>query len=186
MNQMKIESLQPRLRLFIPLVLFTLIAVFLFRALSLNPASIPSAMIGRSLPEFELPVLENERLTNNADLIGRSILINVWATWCAACVIEHPFLMRLADSGIPIYGVNYKDQVVGARKWLSDYGDPYVTNIIDQHGKLGFDLGVYGAPETFFVDANGIIQYRHVGIINEDIWTSKLARLYSGLEEGVK
>jgi len=181
---MKIESPQLRLRLFIPLVLFTLIAVFLFRALSLDPASIPSAMIGRSLPDFELPVLEDERLINDADLIGQSILINVWATWCAACVIEHPFLMDLADSGIPIYGVNYKDQVVSARKWLSDYGDPYVSNIIDQYGKLGFDLGVYGAPETFLVDANGVIRHRHVGIINQEVWTSKLAKLFSDLDEG--
>ena len=181
---MKIASPQLRLRLFIPLFLFTLIAVFLFRALSLDPASIPSAMIGRSLPDFELPVLEDERLINDADLIGQSILINVWATWCAAGVIEHPFLMHLADSGIPIYGVNYKDQVVSARKWLSDYGDPYVSNIIDQYGKLGFDLGVCGAPETFFVDANGVIRHRHVGIINQEVWTSKLAKLFSDLDDG--
>jgi len=118
------------------------------------------------------------------DLEGQVVLLNVWATWCAACVIEHPFLMHLADSGILIYGVNYKDQVVSARKWLSDYGDPYVSNIIDQYGKLGFDLGVYGAPETFLVDANGVIRHRHVGIINQEVWTSKLAKLFSDLDEG--
>jgi len=181
---MRVETLRLRLRLFIPLVIFVLIGIFLFRALSLNPASIPSAMVGRSLPEFELPVLETESLANNDDLIGRSILINVWATWCVACVAEHPFLMELAKSGIPIYGINYKDQASSARNWLLHYGDPYVSNIIDQDGRLGVDLGVYGAPETFFVDANGIIQYRHVGIINETIWTSKLARLYRDLEGG--
>ena len=178
--------MRPRFRLFIPLATFMLIGIFLFRALSINPMSIPSAMVGRSLPTFELPVLETGSLANHEDLIGRSILINVWATWCAACIVEHPFLMELAEAGILIYGINYKDEASNAKRWLLDYGNPYVSNIVDQDGRLGIDLGVYGAPETFFVDANGIIRYRHVGILNEDIWASKLSMLYADLNIGVQ
>ncbi len=178
------ESLRSRLRLFVPLVTFMLIGVFLFRALSINPMSIPSAMVGRALPNFELPLLDTGDLTNHDALVGEAILINVWATWCAACVVEHPFLMELAEAGIPIYGINYKDEVSNAKRWLLDYGNPYISNIVDYDGRLGIDLGVYGAPETFFVDANGIIRHRHVGILNQDIWASKLSMLYNGLGRG--
>ena len=170
-----------RVKLLTPLLGFLLLGVFLFRSLSLDPTVIPSALVGEELPKFTLPSLEGGHVLSSKELIGRSALINVWATWCAACVVEHPFLMRLAELGIPIFGINYKDEAISARNWLAAYGNPYVFSIIDKEGRLGLDLGVYGAPETFFIDSNGIIRYRHVGIINSEIWESKLRHIYKSL-----
>jgi cytochrome c biogenesis protein CcmG/thiol:disulfide interchange protein DsbE len=165
-----------RIALFVPLAIFLALAVLLWRGLSLDPTDMPSALIDRPLPEFELPRLtQPEQIISSSDLIGKPFLLNVWATWCIACRAEHPFLVELANMGVPIYGVNYKDDSDMARQWLGDLGNPYKANIVDAKGDLGMDLGVFGAPETYVVDAEGVIQYKHVGVVDEKVWVERIA-----------
>jgi cytochrome c biogenesis protein CcmG/thiol:disulfide interchange protein DsbE len=170
-----------RLKLFIPLGIFLVLAAFLLKGLSLDPQALPSALIDRPLPAFSLPVLGEERTVTQASVSGEVALFNVWATWCASCRVEHPFLTRLADSGVPIYGINYKDEDAAALRWLDELGDPYRVNIVDAEGSLGLDLGVYGAPETYVVDARGVIRYRHVGVVNERVWAEILGPIVDEL-----
>ena len=174
----------PRVKLFIPLFLFVGLALFLFRGLQLDPTELPSALIDRPLPGFELPALGMERLLTREDVTGEVALFNVWATWCVSCRVEHPYLHKLAEQGVPIFGVNYKDDDADALKWLAELGDPYRLNIVDAQGSLGLDLGVYGAPETYLVDAQGLIRYRHVGIVDDRVWREVLEPLYAGLKSG--
>ena len=159
-----------RLKLFLPLFLFAVLALFLLRGLQLDPKELPSALIDRPLPAFELPRLGGGPPLVRDDVIGRVSLLNVWATWCISCRVEHPYLQQLADRGIPIYGLNYKDEDGAALRWLQELGDPYELNIADHSGSLGLDLGVYGAPETYVLDSAGIIRYRHVGVVDERVW----------------
>lgn len=119
---------------------------------------------------------------SRADVTGEVVLFNVWATWCISCRVEHAYLQQLADTGVKIYGVNYKDDSAAARQWLRELGDPYVDNIADVQGSLGLDLGVYGAPETYFVDRQGIIRYRHVGVIGARVWETLLQPIYEQLQ----
>ncbi len=172
-----------RLKLFLPLGIFLVLSVLLFRGLSLDPQALPSALIDKPIPAFSLPALgtEGERVTHDA-LVGQVSLLNVWATWCASCRVEHPFLTQLAKAGLPIYGINYKDDDNKALAWLKDLGDPYKINIVDAEGNLGLDLGVYGAPETYVVDAQGLIRYRHVGVVNEQVWLEVLQPIVSELQ----
>ena len=163
-----------RLRLFIPLGLFLVLVGFLLRGLQLDPQALPSALIDKPLPEFRLPALGREDTLTRASVTGEVALFNVWATWCVSCRVEHPFLTRLAASGVPIYGINYKDEDSEALAWLAELGDPYRVSIVDAEGSLGLDLGVYGAPETYVVDGNGVIRYRHVGVVDERVWTQTL------------
>ncbi len=163
-----------RLRLFIPLALFVVLVGFLMRGLQLDPQALPSALIDQPLPEFSLPVLGREQVVDRSAVIGEVALFNVWATWCISCRVEHPYLTRLADQGVPIYGINLKDRDAEALDWLRQLGDPYRLSIVDAEGTLGLDLGVYGAPETYLVDRNGIIRYRHVGVVDERVWTQIL------------
>ena len=125
--------------------------------------------------------MAEQQFVTEQDFKGDVVLVNVWATWCISCRVEHPYLQLLADQGVAIYGINYKDEDEAARRWLADLGDPYRANIVDTTGSLGLDLGVYGAPETYFVDAAGVIRYRHVGVIDERIWRSRLEPIYQEL-----
>ncbi|MEM1111792.1 MAG: DsbE family thiol:disulfide interchange protein [Pseudomonadota bacterium] len=170
-----------RLKLFLPLLLFVGLALFLYRGLSLDPKALPSALVDQPLPDFSLPALSDGRSLTRSDVTGEVSLFNVWATWCISCRVEHPYLQQLADLGVPIFGVNYKDENEAARQWLTDLGNPYRANIVDAAGSLGLDLGVYGAPETYFVDARGIIRYRHIGVIDERVWSSRLQPIYEEL-----
>ena len=174
----------PRLKLFIPLILFAVLALFLFRGLELDPKELPSALIDRPLPSFELPALGGDRILRREDVIGEVALFNVWATWCVSCRVEHPYLHMLADQGVPIIGLNYKDDDTDALRWLEELGNPYRVNIVDAQGTLGLDLGVYGAPETYLVDAGGVIRYRHVGVVDERVWQDILKPLYRELKTG--
>jgi len=171
-----------RLRLFIPLGLFLVLGGFLMRGLQLDPQALPSALIDQPLPEFSLPVLGESATVNRDAVTGDVSLFNVWATWCASCRVEHPFLTQLAGQGVPIYGINYKDVDEQALQWLAELGDPYRLSIVDAEGSLGLDLGVYGAPETYVVDARGIIRYRHVGVVNERVWREILQPIVAELE----
>jgi cytochrome c biogenesis protein CcmG/thiol:disulfide interchange protein DsbE len=165
-----------RLMLFLPLVIFVLLALLFWRGLSLDPDELPSALVGKPLPEFELPRLDNpEQTITRQDIIGKPFLLNVWGSWCVSCRYEHPYLIKLAEQGVPIYGVAYKDLPENAQKWLDDLGDPYEANIVDLEGTLGIDLGVSGAPETYVVDADGIIRHKHVGVLNEQVWAQEVA-----------
>ena len=175
----------PRLKLFLPLLIFAVLSAFLFRGLSLDPKDLPSALIDQPLPEFSLPVLGQDRLITRQDITGAPALLNVWATWCISCRVEHPYLLQISAAGVPIYGINYKDEDVSAQRWLADLGDPYRANIVDREGTLGIDLGVYGAPETYLVDANGVVRYRHVGVVDEQVWLTILEPLYTELNAGV-
>ena len=169
-----------RLKLFIPLFIFAVLAAFLWRGLSLDPNYLPSALIDKPVPAFELPNLrEPDQLVKTEELLGEPYLLNVWATWCPSCRVEHPYLLQLAEQGVKIVGLNYKDEDEPAKDWLKHFKDPYSLIIADREGRLGLDLGVYGAPETFIVDAQGIIRYKHVGVVDERVWRSTLAPIYN-------
>lgn len=168
-----------RFKLFIPFTVFLILSGLLYMGLSLDPNELPSVLIGKPVPEFSLPDLHNpDNNITPATMKGKPYLLNVWATWCPSCKYEHPYLIKLAEMGVPIYGVNYKDDTDKARKLLQEAGDPYMANIVDEEGSLIMALGVYGAPETFIVDAGGIIRYRLVGVVNEEIWKSTMAPIF--------
>ena len=172
--------------LLLPLVIFLGVAVFLYRGLYLDPAELPSALIDKPFPEFSLRDVQSDRLITRADLLGKPALVNVWGTWCVACRVEHPVLNKLAQQGVVIYGINYKDVNADALKWLKDFHNPYQLNIRDDEGSLGLNLGVYGAPETFLIDSRGIIRHKFVGVVDETVWREQLAGLYQGLVDEAK
>jgi len=158
---------------FIPLFLFFALGVLLWRGLQLDPSELPSALIDKPMPSFSLSSLDKaENILTEADVkFGEPVLLNVWATWCPSCKAEHAQLNRIAtEEGVKIVGVNYKDEREKAKVWLERYLDPYVLNIYDEKGSLGLDLGVYGAPETYVLDGNGVIRYKHVGVVDEKVW----------------
>jgi len=162
------------LKRFLPLGAFLILVLLLVRGLSLDPTELPSARLGKSVPTFSLPVLDSAETRSPVDWRGKPALINVWATWCFSCRVEHPYLLQLAEQGVTIYGLNYKDEPAKASQWLVDLGDPYAETIVDQNGAFGLDLGVYGAPETYVIDADGIIRHRHVGVVDEQVWVEQL------------
>lgn len=169
-----------------PLFLVPLVAVLLmfgvfgYALLSgVDPKEVPSALTGDALPEFKLTSLqEDDTFLSKDDIIGEPMLVNIWATWCGSCKYEHPVLNSLAASGVKIIGINYKDERDLALKWLAEYADPYAIDLYDPNGDLGFDLGVTGAPETFFVDSKGNVQYRYQGPITNAIWESRLKAIF--------
>lgn len=159
------------LLLSIPLLGFAALLFFLSQGLGNDPRLLPSALIDRPLPEFSLPDLQAPRRTmTGADLKGEIALLNVWATWCPSCYDEHDQLLALAANGVPIFGLNYKDERQAALDWLNRLGNPYRRIVEDADGQLGLDLGVYGAPETYLLDASGVVRYRHVGVVTEAVW----------------
>lgn len=171
-----------RLLMLLPLAIFLMVAVFLYRGLFMDPSELPSALIDRPLPEFSQPSLEDpERMLSAADLRGEAALVNVWATWCPTCRAEHEMLNQLASQGVVVYGINYKDDSEAARRWLDELGNPYRLNVEDPEGSLGINLGVYGAPETFLIDKNGVIRHKYVGAIDQRVWREQLAALYQEL-----
>ncbi len=148
-----------------PLALFIVMAVFLALGLKLNPRDIPSPLIDLPAPDFALPVLDQPQrtLTKHA-LIGDVWLLNVWASWCGSCRVEHPLFNQLAKQKlVTIVGLNYKDEPADAKQWLAQLGNPYDVSIMDQEGRTGLDYGVYGVPETFVMDKKGVIRYKHTG-----------------------
>jgi len=166
-----------RLKLFIPLLVFLLLAALFFAVETevsegeYDPKALPSALIGQPFPAFRLPALLGEREVDESLLKGKVSIVNVWATWCPTCLYEHPFLVALAERGeVAVYGINYKDDVDKARQWLASKGNPFAVNIVDASGKLGLDLGVTGAPETFVVDSAGKVRMRYQGGLDEKIW----------------
>lgn len=175
-----------KLLVFLPLVLFVLVASFFFYALQVRkerPVSeLASALIDRPFPEFELQTLAGDNINRDALVTGEVTLVNVWGSWCIACRAEHPFLKELAESGVRIVGVNYKDPKDAALRWLNEYGDIAEFHIVDRDGRLGINLGVYGAPETYVIDANGFIRYKKVGIVDDREWAT-MGPVYKRLVE---
>lgn len=173
-----------RFKLYIPLLIFAVLAAVLFGSLHRDPHYLPSARIGKEFPTFSLPSLDKPgRTIERAALIGKPALVNVWATWCPTCRAEQDELLKIAATGVPIYGVNYKDDRSDAEKWLRNLGNPYRFVIFDAKGSLGLDLGVYGAPETYVIDAKGVIRYRRVGAVDQRVWNEKLKPLLESLKE---
>ncbi len=169
-----------RLKLFIPVILFITMAVFLYFGLGKDPTELESVTVGQKIPNFELKTLESN-LTESVsadDLVGEPFLLNIWATWCPSCLIEHPFFLKLSQQNVKIVGVNYKDDSGAAIRWLEKYKNPYVVSVYDDTGRLGFDLGVTGAPETYLIDAEGFIVYRREGIVDEAIWQAHFSSYF--------
>jgi len=165
-----------RLILFIPLIVALVLGIFLWQGLKLDPRELPSALVGKPFPQFTLSTVKDENAAITQDALkGEVSLVNVWATWCVSCRQEHPELVRIAkETGMPIYGLNYKDTRPEAIRWLDEYLDPYRFSLFDADGRVGLDLGVYGAPETYIVDKEGIVRYRFVGVIDRNIWLNEL------------
>jgi cytochrome c biogenesis protein CcmG/thiol:disulfide interchange protein DsbE len=154
-----------RLLYLIPVIVFAAVGIGLAVGLTRDPGTLPSALLDRPVPAFELPALEGGDGLSSADLKGRVSLVNVFASWCVPGRGEHPVLMRLAEEGVPIFGINYKDPPDQAQAWLAELGDPFEKIGADHNGRVGIEWGVYGVPETFVVDAEGRIRHRHVGPI---------------------
>ncbi len=155
----------------IPLALFLVLVGFLFSGLRLDPREVPSPLVGKAAPAFDLPVLHppGKRFAP-AEMKGRVWLLNVWASWCVTCRDEHPVLVALARQDVvPILGLNYKDQREEALAWLQRFGDPYRLSVADADGRIGIDYGVYGVPETYLIDAEGTIRYKRIGALTPEI-----------------
>tara|TARA_B100000959_G_scaffold156338_1_gene163917 strand:+ start:21956 stop:22459 length:504 start_codon:yes stop_codon:yes gene_type:complete len=149
------------------------LAILLWRGLYLDPKELPSVLIDKPMPAFALTTVDGESATN-ADLPDQIFLLNIWGSYCLPCLIEHPTLMRLSEAGeIPVVGVNYSDRQDLALDWLDDNGNPFAFSILDESGRFGIDLGVYGAPETYLVDADGVIRFRHVSVLDETVWAQE-------------
>lgn len=173
-----------RLILFLPIGLFGIVAIGLAFSLTNDPRALPSMLIDRPVPEFQRPALiEGGGDLSDGDLRGKVSLLNVFASWCTGCTYEHPFLMKLKEEGrIAVYGINWKDQPGAGAKFLQRLGDPYIKAGEDASGRLGIDMGVTGLPETFLVDRQGRVRYRHAGPITEEIWNNIFEPLLSDLE----
>ncbi|MGA0115370.1 MAG: DsbE family thiol:disulfide interchange protein [Burkholderiales bacterium] len=171
------------LRYGLPLAAFLVLAVFLGIGLNLNPREVPSPLVGKPAPHFELPQLHRADLRfSETDMRGKVWMLNVWASWCAACRDEHPVLVELAKSGtIPIVGLNYKDKRDEGIAWLARFGDPYLLSAYDEQGRVGIDYGVYGVPETYVIDKRGVIRYKRIGIVTPQIVSQKILPLVSEL-----
>ena len=163
----------------IPFILFLLMLGFLLKGLGSDPTKLESVMVGKEVPVFTLQdIYDLNKQHDRSILTGRPMLLNVWATWCPTCRAEHQFLNGLAQQGVRVVGMNYKDDRQKAMSWLQRLGNPYRLSLYDGNGMLGLDLGVYGAPETFLIDGQGIIRWRHAGDLNERVWREELQPLW--------
>ncbi len=169
--------------LFVPLLVFFVMSVFLLRGLGRDPNAMPSALIDKPVPAFELAILGGDSAANQSVFLGEPSLLNVWATWCASCRAEHPFFNKLSSEGVRVIGLNYKDDPNAALRWLERLGNPYALSVMDLDGRLGMDLGVFGAPETYVVDSRGIIRAKHVGVLDETVWQEELLPLWRQIQQ---
>lgn len=172
------------MRFILPFVVFMVLAGFLYVGLSLNPREIPSPLVGKPAPVFTLPHLHSpDKQFSTQEMKGKVWMLNVWASWCVSCKEEHPVLMDLARQNIvPIYGLNYKDKREDGEAWLRRYGDPYTLSVSDVEGRVGIDYGVYGVPETYVIDKQGVIQYKLVGVVTPQNLREKILPLIAELQ----
>jgi len=162
-------------RFAIPAIVLGVLAAFFLRGLMLDPAYYESPLVCQAAPEFSLPDLADaSRRVGTADFAGRTVLLNVWNSWCAPCREEHPFLLELAASGVPIYGINWDDERDKALAWLHTAGNPFVASAVDEVGEVAVAYGVYGYPETFLIDGDGTILVKHFGPLTPEDWSGKM------------
>ena len=162
-----------RITSFIPVLCFLLLGGLLWQGLYLDSRTLPSMLIDKAMPEFSLKTVQGN-LVSNLDLPNEIFLLNVWGSYCLPCLVEHPTFMRLTEEDeIKVVGINYKDRNELAKSWLETNGNPFTYSIEDENGRFGIDLGVYGAPETYLVDSEGVIRFRHVSVLDETVWFEK-------------
>jgi cytochrome c biogenesis protein CcmG/thiol:disulfide interchange protein DsbE len=173
-------------RLYWVIGIFVALVALLALGLRLNPREVPSPLIGKPAPAFELPLLHApDKTFSHKDLLGTVWVMNVWASWCQPCLVEHPVVSELARSGIaPVVGLNYKDARENALPWLKRNGDPFKVSVYDDTGRIAIDYGVYGVPETYVIDRKGIIRYKHIGPLTPEIAQKKLQPLIQELGKG--
>lgn len=169
-----------------PLAAFLVLVVIFVVGLTKDPSRIPSPLLDNPAPEFSLPSLQDPSLeVGSANYAKQMALVNIWATWCPGCRQEHGFLVELANEGsIPIFGLNWRDNRPDALQWLQALGDPYIASAYDADGRVGIDWGAYGAPETFLIDANGIVIHKHIAPLNREIWERDFVPLIRAHEGG--
>jgi len=173
----------------VPLLLFFVLAAFLAIGLTRDPREVPSPLVGRPAPGFQLPRLaaagpEAAARFSPSDMKGKVWLLNVWASWCVSCREEHPVLLELARRGVvPLVGLNYKDGSADAQRWLAQHGNPYLLSAVDQDGRVGIDYGVYGVPETYVIDQAGVIRYKQIGPISAEVLQTKVLPLIRELQK---
>jgi cytochrome c biogenesis protein CcmG/thiol:disulfide interchange protein DsbE len=168
-----------------PLAVFILLVGFLAVGLKLDPREVPSPLVGKPAPAFDLPVLQQDgKRFSPGDMRGKLWLLNVWASWCVSCRDEHPVLLDLAKRGLlPVLGLNYKDKGDDATAWLKQFGNPYELSVVDADGRIGIDYGVYGVPETYLIDAEGVIRYKQIGPITPAVLEQKILPLAAALKK---
>jgi len=171
------------LRFLWPLALLAAVLILFTVGLGLNPREVPSPLIGKPAPAFSLPRLDDPtQQVSHADMLGKVWMLNVWASWCAPCREEHPLVIDIARRQlVPVYGLNYKDQATAANGWLKQLGNPYRANLVDADGRVGIDFGVYGVPETFIIDRDGIVRLKHTGALTPAVVRDKIEPLLKAL-----
>jgi cytochrome c biogenesis protein CcmG, thiol:disulfide interchange protein DsbE len=172
------------LRFVLPLLVFIVLLGFLWHGLSLNPREVPSPLIGKPAPSFQLARLDQpSKAVSEKDLRGQVWLLNVWASWCVSCMDEHPVLLDFSKRNVvPIYGLNYKDKRDAALAWLTQHGNPYAVSLSDPEGRVGIDYGVYGVPETYVIDKAGVIRYKRIGPVTPEVLAQKILPLVKELQ----
>jgi cytochrome c biogenesis protein CcmG/thiol:disulfide interchange protein DsbE len=172
-----------RLLALLPVALFVIVLVGFMVGLRHDPAILPSMLIGKPLPAFAAPGLRpGEPTLASMDLAGEPMLLNVFASWCGPCKAEHPMLLRLQAEGVPMVGLDWKDAAADGARWLAENGDPFRRVGVDANGRVGIDLGVSGAPETFVIDRHGVVRYRQVGEITPEVWAKTIGPLMTKLK----
>lgn len=166
-------------RFLVPAAVLAALVVLFAAGLQRDPTVIPSPLIGRTAPAFDLATQSGGRLTD-ATLRGAPVVVNFWASWCTPCLEEHPLLLELARSGVRIIGINYKDDPQAAAQWLARHGNPFSAVALDPQGRAGLDWGVYGVPETFVLDATGTIRYKHIRPMTREVWASHFEPVLKG------
>jgi cytochrome c biogenesis protein CcmG/thiol:disulfide interchange protein DsbE len=163
--------------------IFIALVMLLAVGLTLNPREVPSPLVGKAAPPFELPLLRDpDKTFTTKERLGSVWLLNVWASWCVSCREEHPVLLELAKTGaVPVYGLNYKDRREDGLRWLAAYGDPYHLSVVDPQGRIGIDYGVYGVPETYVIDKRGVIRYKQIGPVTREVLAQKILPLVGQL-----
>jgi cytochrome c biogenesis protein CcmG/thiol:disulfide interchange protein DsbE len=172
------------MRFILPLVVFLVLAGFLYVGLGLDPHEVPSPLIDKPAPAFNLPQLhDNAKNFSPEEMKGKVWLLNVWSSWCVSCKEEHPLLLSLSQQNVvPIYGLDYKDKKEDAEMWLNQAGNPYTLNVMDRDGRVGINYGVYGVPETYVIDKQGIIRYKQIGPVTSQSLNEKILPMVAELE----
>ena len=175
-----------KVRFLVPFVIFAGLLALLGTGLRLDPREVPSPLVGKAAPGFELPRLDRaEANFSQRDMLGKVWLLNVWASWCVSCREEHGVLLDLAKSGVvPVLGLNYKDERADGLRWLAQFGNPYQLSAYDREGRVGIDYGVYGVPETFVIDQRGVIRYKQIGVLSPEALRDKILPLVRKLQAG--